>query len=90
MAVKMVLASPLRRLAGGASSLDVTATTVGEALEAACQVHPDLRGRLLADGGLRQDLRIFVNKRDIRALDGATTALAEGDEVSLVPLVAGA
>jgi len=90
MSAKVVLARPLRRLADGAAFLDVEAATVAEALERLCQAYPALRERVFSKDGLRQDLRIFLNRQDIRALGGADAALRDGDEVSLVPLVAGA
>jgi molybdopterin synthase sulfur carrier subunit len=88
--VKVALASPLRRLTGGIAALEIEAGTVADALARVCEAHPDLRPRLFGEAGPRQDLRVFVNKKDVRALDGFATALADGDEVSLVPLVAGA
>lgn len=90
MSATVVLARPLRRLADGATTLEVEAATVAEALEQLCQVYPSLRDRVFSTDGLRQDLRVFVNRKDIRALHGAETPLVDGDEVSLVPLVAGA
>jgi molybdopterin synthase sulfur carrier subunit len=88
--VKVLLASPLRRLAGGAKAVEVEAQTVEEALARLCEAHPELRGRLFSGDGLKQDARIFLNRRDIRGLGGLDTAVAAGDEISIVPLVAGA
>lgn len=88
--VKVLLASPLRRLAEGAKVVEVEAASVGEALTKACEAHPALRERLFADGGLKGDARVFVNKKDIRGLGGLGAAVAAGDELSIVPLVAGA
>lgn len=90
MSAKVVLARPLRRLANGVGTVEVEAATVAEALDKVCRIHPQLRDRVFSADGLRQDLRVFVNRKDIRALGGAETALTDGDEVSLVPLVAGA
>ncbi|MCX7598894.1 MAG: molybdopterin synthase sulfur carrier subunit, partial [Armatimonadetes bacterium] len=66
MTVKVVLARPLRRLAEGADATEVEAATVAEALERLCQVYPSLRERVFSATGLRRDLLIFVNQRDIR------------------------
>jgi molybdopterin synthase sulfur carrier subunit len=88
--VKVLLASPLRRLAEGAKVVEVEAATVGEALAKACEAHPALGERLFGDGGLKADARVFVNKKDVRGLGGLEAAVAAGDELSIVPLVAGA
>ena len=88
--VKVLLASPLRRLAEGAKVVEVEARTVGEALLMVCEAHPTLGERLFGDAGLKSDARVFLNKKDIRGLGGLEAAVAAGDEVSIVPLVAGA
>lgn len=88
--VRVMLASPLRRLAEGAKAVDVEARTVGEALAQVCQAHPGLGERLFTESGLKQDARVFLNRRDIRGLGGLEAAVATGDEISIVPLVAGA
>ncbi len=88
--VKVLLASPLRRLADGSKVVEVEARTVAEALAKACEAHPSLGERLFGEGGLKADARVFLNRRDIRGLGGLEASVAAGDEVSIVPLVAGA
>ena len=90
VSVKVLLASPLRRLADGAKVVEVEARTVGEALMKACDAHPGLGARLFSDSGLKADARVFLNRRDLRGLGGLEAAVAAGDEISIVPLVAGA
>jgi molybdopterin synthase sulfur carrier subunit len=52
--------------------------------------YPGLKDRLLEDGGeLRRFINIYINQEDIRFLQGATTTLKQGDEVSIVPAIAG-
>ncbi len=90
MAVKVKLPTQLRDAAGGAASASVEAGTVGEALEALYAEHGELRGRISDDGGgLRRFVNVYIGGEDIRFLDGLDTAVADGDEVTILPAVAG-
>ena len=51
--------------------------------------HPGIRDRLLDDKGVRRFVNIYVGDEDIRFLDGLKTALKGGDEISIVPAIAG-
>jgi sulfur-carrier protein len=90
MAVKVKIPTPLRNLT---KDLDTVETEAGD-LQSVVQVlegqFPGMRERLLDDGGeLRRFVNIYVNGEDVRFLQGLTTALKDGDEVSIVPAVAG-
>ena len=77
----------LRRRGRGRSS---RARTVGEVLEALYERHDELRERLAGDDGeLRRFVNVYVGGEDIRFLDGLETAVADGDEVQILPAVAG-
>ncbi len=90
MAVTVKLPTQLRDAAGGAGAAEVEGATVGEALEALYAEHGELRERLAdGDGGLRRFVNIFLGGEDIRFLDGLDTPLADGDEVTILPAVAG-
>jgi MoaD family protein len=90
MAVTVKLPAQLRDAAGGATAKQVEGTTVGEALDALYAEHGDLRGRLSDDdGGLRRFVNVYLGGEDIRFLDGLDTPLSEGDEVTILPAVAG-
>jgi len=90
MAVKVMIPAPLRQFTGGQSSVDVQAMTVGDALAALDQQFPGLRDRLVEpDGRLRRFVSVFVNGKDVRTLQGLETPLQEGDEVGIVPAMAG-
>jgi sulfur-carrier protein len=90
MAVTVKLPTQLRDAAGGAASASVDGSTVGEALEALYASHGELRSRISdADGGLRRFVNIYVKGEDIRFLDGLDTAVSDGDEVTILPAVAG-
>ena len=83
MAVLVRIPTPLRSLTKGAAEVHADASTVTDQF-------PGLKDRLLEDGGqLRRFINIYINQEDIRFLQGATTSLKQGDEVSIVPAIAG-
>jgi molybdopterin synthase sulfur carrier subunit len=88
--VTIKLPTQLRSAANNQSEAQVSGDTVREALDGLCREHPELRDRLLDDG---DDLRRFVNVylcgEDIRFLSGMDTAVGEGDELTILPAVAG-
>ena len=68
---------------------DVEGATVGEVLDALYDRYDDLRGRIAEDGGLRRFVNVYVGGEDIRFLDGLDTTVEDGDEVTILPAVAG-
>jgi molybdopterin synthase sulfur carrier subunit len=90
MAVLVKLPTQLRDAAGGATSVAVSGTTVGEALDGLYARHNELRERIAdGDGSLRRFVNVYLKGEDIRFLDGLDTAVADGDEVTILPAVAG-
>jgi sulfur-carrier protein len=90
MAVKVKIPTQLRTAAGGESELQVDGGTVGEVLDALFERHGELRDRLSDDnGGLRRFVNVYVDGEDIRFADGLETTVADGDEVQILPAVAG-
>jgi len=88
--VRVSIPTPLRDEAGGAAVLDVDAETVRDALEALAAEHPSLSRHLFDEhGALREHVNTFVNEHEARALEGLDTRLKEGDEVAIVPSIAG-
>jgi len=79
----------LRAVTGGEEELEVDGETVGEALDAVFSLHGGLRERISEDGGLRRFVNVYVSGEDIRFQDGLDTPLADGDEVTILPAVAG-
>jgi sulfur-carrier protein len=91
MAVSVLIPTPLRNLTAQKDTVDVqdpgTVTGLVEHLE---QQYPGMGNRLRGDdGSLRRFINIYVNDEDIRFLQGAETALKDGDQVSIVPAIAG-
>jgi len=83
------LPSVLRAQADGQREIEVEGTTVGEALDAVFEQHVELRERITEDGGLRRFVNVYVSGEDIRFQDGLETELSDGDEVTILPAVAG-
>ena len=87
---KIHIPTPLRQYVGKQSTVDVQATTVGEAMNALVGQHPDLRRHLYTDEGkLRAFVNLYLNDEDIRYLQKEATAVKEGDNISIVPSIAG-
>jgi molybdopterin synthase sulfur carrier subunit len=90
MAVLVRIPTPLRAMTKGAADVQAAADTVAELIDDLERQFPGLRERLVEEGGeLRRFINIYVNQEDIRFLQGAKTALKPGDEVSIVPAIAG-
>jgi MoaD family protein len=87
---KIHIPTPLRQYVGKQASVEVPGTTVGEAMNALVAQHPDLRKHLYTEEGkLRAFVNLYVNDEDIRYLQKEATALKDGDNISIVPSIAG-
>jgi sulfur-carrier protein len=89
MAVTVRIPTQLRVATDGESSADVEGSTVGEVLDSLYERYGDLRSRIAEDGGLRRFVNVYVGDEDIRFLDGLETPVSDGDEVTILPAVAG-
>jgi adenylyltransferase/sulfurtransferase len=90
MAVKVLIPTALRQLAGGRSEIEVEGATVGEALERVGQANADLQQQLFDQTGkLRSFVNVYVNDEDIRGAQRLDTPVKDGDTVSIVPAIAG-
>jgi len=90
MSVTVRIPTPLRKLTGGADEVSVDGATVGDVIEALEAAHPGLKERLCDDAGeIRRFVNVYVNDEDVRFLEGRATTLKDGDELSIVPAIAG-
>ncbi len=90
MSILVRIPTPLRRLTGGQGEVAAEGATVGELLERLEQRFPGIKERLYDETGqLRRFVNIYINDEDIRFAQGTGTALKTGDEVSIVPAIAG-
>ena len=90
MSVRVRVPTPLRRFTSGADEVSVSGATVASVVENLEQHHPGIKERICdEEGKVRRFVNIFVNGDDIRFLSNLETAVKEGDEVSIVPAIAG-
>jgi len=90
MAVHVRIPTPLRRITNGERVVDVSGSTLAQALADLDRRYPGIRAKILDDRGeVLQFVNIFVNEQDIRFLSGLATPLGDGAEVSIVPAMAG-
>ena len=90
MSVTVRIPSPLRKLVGGQSKLQLPAGTAGALLAALVTAHPDLQPRLFDGDALRPEVRVFVGETDIRTLQDLQTTVADGQTLALLLPIAGA
>jgi molybdopterin synthase sulfur carrier subunit len=89
MAVTVKIPTQLRPAADGAAEAEVDGATVGEVLDALFDRFGELRDRICDDGGLRRFVNVYLAGEDIRFLDGLSTPVPDGSEVTILPAVAG-
>ncbi len=90
MAILVRIPTPLRAVTKGAGEVYGDGANIGELIASLERQFPGLRERLVEEQGeLRRFINIYVNQEDIRFLQGTGTALKDGDEVSIVPAIAG-
>ena len=90
MPVQVLIPTPMQKITNDEASVALDATSVDGLIDALDGRYPGLKGRLCDEAGkLRRFLNVYVNSEDIRFLENQTTPLKDGDEVSIVPAVAG-
>ncbi len=88
--VKVRIPTPMRPLTGGKSEVEAPASDVQSMIESLNKQFPGLKERVCDDKGeIRRFVNIYLNEEDIRFLKGKATPLKDGDEVSIVPAIAG-
>ncbi len=89
MAVKVRIPTPLQRLTQGKEEVEGKPGTVIELVEDLDKRFPGIGERVSEGGKIRRFVNIYVNEEDIRFLKGEDTAVKDGDEISIVPAIAG-
>ena len=90
MAIKVRVPTPLRRFTAGVDEVAATGSSVRAVIEDLEQRHPGMRERLLDDKGeLRRFVNIYLNGNDIRFLEQLDSQVKDGDDLSIVPAIAG-
>jgi molybdopterin synthase sulfur carrier subunit len=90
MPTKVRIPTPLRKLTNNEEVVEVAAATVGEAIIELQSRFPGIKERLLDEtGAVRRFVNVYVNEEDIRFLQNQETPIKSGDEISIIPAIAG-
>lgn len=90
MAINVRIPTPLRKLTNNEEAVEVSAATIGAAIEELQARYPGIQERLVDESGeVRRFVNIYVNEEDIRFLENLETPLKDGDEISIIPAIAG-
>ncbi|MGC8451682.1 MAG: MoaD/ThiS family protein [Cylindrospermopsis raciborskii] len=90
MAIKVLVPTMLQKDTNNQAVVECSGSSVNELLDTLETTFPGIKGRLRDEKGTpRRFLNLYVNSEDIRFLEGTETALKDGDEISIVPAVAG-
>ena len=90
MPTKVLIPTPLRKLTNNEETVEVNARSVGEAITELQARFPGIQERLVDEkGDVRRFVNVYVNQEDIRFLKNRETPLKDGDEISIIPAIAG-
>ena len=89
MAIEVRIPTILRTYTAGQKAVQGSGSTLAEVVDDIDSRHPGLAGRLVEEGGLRRFINVYVNDEDVRFTGGLQTPLDDGDEVVVLPAVAG-
>lgn len=90
MPISIHLPSSLRKLTQADDKIEVLADRVDQALEQLVRTYPAIKEKVFDEkGDIRRFVNIYVNEEDIRFLDNQATPVKEGDEISIIPAIAG-
>jgi molybdopterin synthase sulfur carrier subunit len=90
MSQKVRIPTPLRKLTNNEEVVEVAAATIGAAITELQTRYPGIKERLMDDNGeVRRFVNVYVNEEDIRFLQNQQTPLKDGDEISIIPAIAG-
>lgn len=89
MSVTVRIPTPLRTLTSGEDAVQADGANVAAVIEHLESKYPGMKERLLDDKGVRRFVNLYLGDEDIRFLDGLETQLKDGDELSIVPAIAG-
>jgi len=89
MAVKVLIPTPLQKITGGKDVVEAQPGKIIDIINALDKSFPGLAERLCQDGKIRRFINVYVNEEDVRFLQGEETIVKDGDEVSIVPAIAG-
>jgi len=90
MPIKIRIPTPLQKITGQKAEVEASGSNFKEVLEDLVKQFPEIKGRLYDEKGvLRRFINFYLNNEDIRFMKGEETPVKEGDEISIVPAIAG-
>jgi molybdopterin synthase sulfur carrier subunit len=89
MTVEVRIPTILRTYTGGEKAVQADGETLGGLIDNLESAHPGLRERLVEEGDLRRFVNVYVNDEDVRFIGGLEAPLSDGDQVVVLPAVAG-
>jgi molybdopterin synthase sulfur carrier subunit len=89
MAIKVRIPTPLQKITNGKAEVECSAKNIAELVDALERDYPGMKERLSEGGKIRRFINIYVNEEDIRFVNREETALKDGDNISIVPAIAG-
>lgn len=90
MAIRVKIPTPLQKISGNQAEISAQGATVRELIDDIENKYPGMKERLCDESGkLRRFINVYVNEEDIRFLSGDQTPLKDGDDVSIIPAIAG-
>jgi MoaD family protein len=89
MAVRIHIPTPMRPHTEGLAIVEASGSTVQAALDDLGRKYPAVVARILENGQVRRFVNVYVNDEDVRYLDNLATAIKDGDQVAIIPAVAG-
>ena len=89
MAIEVRIPTILRSYTDGQKAVDATGATLSEVIENLESNHPGIKERLIDSGDLRRFVNVYVNDEDVRFTGGLGTSVNDGDQIVVLPAVAG-
>ena len=90
MGIKVRIPTPLRKLTNGESEVEANGADISELIDDLEKSYPGIKGKLCEENGnVRKFLNIYLNDDDIRFMDSLATEVRDGDNISLIPAIAG-
>jgi molybdopterin converting factor small subunit len=89
VSIRVQIPTPLRQHTEGRAVVEVSGGTVQAALDDLGKKCPGIAGRIFDNGQVRRFVNVYLNDEDIRYLDNLATAVKDGDELAIIPAVAG-
>ena len=89
MAIEVRIPTILRTYTDGAKAVDASGETLTALIDDLEGNHPGIKGRLIENGDLRRFVNVYINDEDVRFIGGLEAALSDGDQVVVLPAVAG-